>query len=135
MLILPLFYLKNCHAVFGLYKIGLFSQMNKVTVKALRYYDDIDLLKPAYVDEYSGYLYYTSAQLPALHQILALRQMGFTLEEIKDVQNGMSEKKLLMRKIAEETTKLSQVEGYLIQLDDDREYHVILVHSFHKLRC
>ncbi len=116
-----------------LYKIGLFSQMNKVTVKALRYYDDIDLLKPAYVDENSGYRYYTSSQLPALHQILALRQMGFTLEEIKEVQNGISEKKLLlkkkselMRKIAEETMKLSQVECYLLQMDDDSEYHVIL---------
>lgn len=116
-----------------LYKIGLFSQMNRVTVKALRYYDDIDLLKPAYVDEHSGYRYYTSAQLPALHQILALRQMGFTLEEIKKVQDGMSEKKLLlkkkselMRKIAEVTIKLSQVECYLLQKDVDMEYHVIL---------
>jgi DNA-binding transcriptional MerR regulator/effector-binding domain-containing protein len=116
-----------------LYKIGLFSQMNKVTVKALRYYDDIDLLKPAYIDEHSGYRYYTSGQLPVLHSILALRQMGFTLEEIKKVQQGMSEEKLLLqkkseliRKIAEETMKLSQVECYLLQKDVDREHHIIL---------
>lgn len=117
----------------GLYKIGLFSQMNRVTIKALRYYDDIDLLKPAYIDKFTGYRYYTSEQLPVLHQILALRQMGFTLEEIKKVQDGMSEKELLlkkkselMKKIAEETMKLSQVECYLLQSDDDRDYHIIL---------
>ncbi|MBU3146688.1 MerR family transcriptional regulator [Clostridium sp. CF012] len=116
-----------------LYKIGLFSQMNRVTVKALRHYDDIDLLKPAYIDEHSGYRYYTSVQLPVLHQILALRQMGFTLEEIKNVKQGMSVEKLLLqkkseliKKIAEETMKLSQVECYLLQKDTDREYHVIL---------
>ncbi len=116
-----------------LYKIGLFSQMNRVTIKALRYYDDIDLLKPIYVDEHSGYRYYTSAQLPVLHQILALRQMGFTLEEIKKVQSGMSEEKLLLqkkseliKKIAEETMKLSQVECYLLQKDADRDYHFVL---------
>lgn len=116
-----------------LYKIGLFSQMNQVTIKTLRHYDDIGLLKPVYVDEHSGYRYYTSAQLPVLHQILALRQMGFTLEEIKKVRNGMSEEKLLLqkkseliRKIAEETMKLSQVECYLLQKDADREYHIVL---------
>jgi DNA-binding transcriptional MerR regulator len=116
-----------------LYKIGLFSQMNRVTIKTLRHYDDIGLLKPIHVDEHSGYRYYTSAQLPVLHQILALRQMGFTLEEIKKVQSGMSEEKLLLqkkseliKKIAEETMKLSQVECYLLQKDADREYHVVL---------
>lgn len=116
-----------------LYKIGLFSQMNKITIKALRHYDDIGLLKPVHVDEHNGYRYYTSEQLPALHQILALRQMGFTLEEIKRVQNGMSEEELLLKKkselikkIAEETMKLSQVECYLLQKDVNRDYHVVL---------
>ena len=47
-----------------LYKIGMFAQMNRVTIKALRQYDDIGLLKPEYVDEINGYRYYTSAQLP-----------------------------------------------------------------------
>ena len=46
-----------------LYKIGMFAQMNRVTIKALRHYDDIGLLKPEYVDEINGYRYYTSAQL------------------------------------------------------------------------
>ncbi|OPJ57942.1 MerR family transcriptional regulator [Clostridium oryzae] len=117
----------------SLYKIGLFSQMNQVTIKTLRHYDDIGILKPAHIDEQNGYRYYTSAQLPVLHRILALRQMGFSLEEIKKVQEGMPEEKLLMqkkseliKKIAEETMKLSQVECYLLQKGVDREYHVVL---------
>ena len=65
------------------YKIGLFSKMNRVTIKALRHYDEIGLLKPAAIEKFTGYRYYTSEQLPLLHQILALREMGFTLDEIK----------------------------------------------------
>jgi len=116
-----------------LYKIGMFSQMNRVTIKALRHYDDFGLLKPASIDKFTGYRYYTSQQLPILHQILALRQMGFSLDEIKMVQNGILEKELLqkkkselLKKIAEETMKLSQVECYLLQNDRDLEYHIIL---------
>lgn len=116
-----------------LYKIGMFSQMNRVTIKALRHYDDLGLLKPADIDKFTGYRYYTSQQLPILHQILALRQMGFSLEEIKMVQSGKSEMELLqkrkcelIKKIAEETMKLSQVECYLLQNDQDMDYHIIL---------
>lgn len=117
----------------SIYKIGLFAQMNKVTIKTLRHYDDIGLLKPARIDENNGYRYYTSAQLPTLHQIIALRQMGMTLDEIAKVQKGMSVENLLMRKraelmrvIAEETMKLSQVEYYLSNKEKNSDYHVIL---------
>ena len=44
------------------YRIGMFAQMNKITIKALRHYDEIGLLKPAYVDEHNGYRYYSSSQ-------------------------------------------------------------------------
>lgn len=116
-----------------LYRIGIFSQMNRITVKTLRHYDEIDLLKPAYVDEDSGYRYYTSDQLIPLHKILALRDMGFSLEEIRQVCNGASQEQLLKRRkqellkiIAETSEKLARVEGYLAggHLDDD--YRVIL---------
>lgn len=116
-----------------LYKIGLFSQMNKVTIKTLRHYDEIGLLKPASIDEATGYRYYTSKELPILHEILALRQMGLSLEEIKKVQNGVSVKSLLskrkaeiLKNIAEETMKLSQVEYYLQNKSVSSEYKVIL---------
>lgn len=94
--------------------------MNRVTVKALRYYDEIGLLKPAHIDDFTGYRYYTSEQLPELYQILALRQMGFTLDEIAKVKTGKSvhnllhlKKEQLLKEIAESTMKLAQVEHYL----------------------
>lgn len=103
-----------------MYKIGMFSKMNKITIKALRYYDEMGLLKPAYIDDFTGYRYYTSEQLPILYQILSLKQMGFTIDEIIEVQKGLSVEKLLHRKkeqllqaIAESTMKLAQVEHYL----------------------
>lgn len=116
------------------YKIGLFSKMNRVTIKALRHYDEIGLLKPAAIEKFTGYRYYTSEQLPLLHQILALREMGFTLDEIKKVQGGTPEKDLLMQKrlellkrIAQDTLRLSQVESYLVKNDGESAgYHVIL---------
>lgn len=116
-----------------LYKIGLFSQMNKVTIKALRYYDEIGILKPAHIDELTGYRYYTSDQLPILHEILGLRQMGFSLNEIASVQEGASVKSILikkkteiLKKISEETMKLSQVEHYLHYRNESSNYNVIL---------
>jgi DNA-binding transcriptional MerR regulator len=53
-------------------KIGEFSKLARVSVKTLRYYADLGLLKPAYVDRYSGYRYYALEQLPRLNRILAL---------------------------------------------------------------
>lgn len=116
------------------YKIGLFSKMNQVTIKALRHYDEIGLLAPAFIEKFTGYRYYTSEQLPILHQILALREMGFTLDEIKQVQDGVPEQVLLqkkkleiIKKIAADTLRLAQVESYLAKNDESAgEYHIIL---------
>ena len=116
------------------YKIGLFSKMNRVTIKALRHYDEIGLLAPATIEKFTGYRYYPSEQLPILHQILALREMGFTLDEIKQVQGGVPEQELLqkkrleiIKKIAADTLRLAQVESYLAKNDGIAgEYHVIL---------
>ena len=116
-----------------LYKIGMFSKMNHVTIKALRFYDDMGVLKPEQIDPYTGYRYYTSDQLPALHKIICLKNMGLTLEEIKHVQNGVSERELLrnkklelMKEIAEQTMKLTQVESYLAGGAIGSDYHIIV---------
>jgi DNA-binding transcriptional MerR regulator len=116
-----------------LYKIGLFSQMSRITIKTLRHYDEVGLLKPAYIDEFTGYRYYSSTELPILHEILSLRQMGLSLEEIGKVQKGISVETLLiqkkaelLKKIAEETMKLSQVEYYLHHKNEVGDYSVIL---------
>lgn len=64
-------------------KIGEFSQLAQVTVKTLHHYDDVDLLKPAQIDKFTKYRYYTLEQLPRVHRIMALRDMGLSLEQIR----------------------------------------------------
>jgi DNA-binding transcriptional MerR regulator len=53
-----------------------------VTIETLRHYDALGLLKPAKVDPFTGYRYYSARQLPSLNRILALKEVGFSLEEI-----------------------------------------------------
>src|SRR5215470_9392636 len=65
-----------------LLRIGEFARMTKVSVKMLRHYDRIGLLRPARVDESTGYRYYTATQLPRLNRILMLRDLGFSLRDI-----------------------------------------------------
>lgn len=103
-----------------LYKIGMFANMNRVTIKTLRYYDEQKLLVPVYVDEENGYRYYETAQMVQLHRIIALKKMGFSIEDIRKIIHGAEEKPFLLAKkqeilkqIADLTIKLSQVESYL----------------------
>lgn len=63
-------------------KIGEFSKLAQVSVKTLRYYDELGLLRPDWIDRYTSYRYYTLQQLPRLNRILALRELGFSLVQI-----------------------------------------------------
>ncbi|MBB6144952.1 DNA-binding transcriptional MerR regulator [Silvibacterium bohemicum] len=63
-------------------KIGDFSTLAQVSIKTLRFYDQMGLLLPASIDSNSGYRYYSADQLSRLHRILALKDFGFTLEQI-----------------------------------------------------
>jgi DNA-binding transcriptional MerR regulator len=65
-----------------MFRIGEFSRITRVTVDTLRYYDALDLLKPVKVDPFTGYRYYSAKQLASLNRILALKDVGFSLEEI-----------------------------------------------------
>lgn len=104
----------------NLYKIGMFAGMNRVTVKTLRYYDEQKLLEPVYVDEENGYRYYEAGQMAQLQRILALKDMGFSIEDIRRILEGADERALLLEKkqqilkeLAALTAKLAQVESYL----------------------
>ncbi len=103
-----------------LYKIGMFANMNRVTIKTLRYYDEQKLLVPVYVDEENGYRYYAAGQMAQLHRIIALKNMGFSIDDIRKIMDGAEEKSFLLEKkqeilkeLAVLTDKLSQVESYL----------------------
>jgi DNA-binding transcriptional MerR regulator len=66
-------------------KIGEFSRLGRVTVRALRHYEDIGLLVPEIVDRDTGYRYYTVGQLQKIQSITTLKSLGYSLEEIRDL--------------------------------------------------
>src|ERR671925_475829 len=65
-----------------MFKIGEFSRLSRVSVRMLRHYDQLGLLTPSQTDRFTNYRYYSGDQLPRLNRILALRDLGFSLEQI-----------------------------------------------------
>jgi DNA-binding transcriptional MerR regulator len=63
--------------------IGDFARHGRVSIRMLRHYDAIGLLRPAHVDQSSGYRFYKAAQLSRLNRIIALKDLGFTLQQVQ----------------------------------------------------
>jgi len=73
--------------MFSKMKIGHFAKYNNISVQTLRYYEQINLLHPAFIDEESNYRYYHINQSAAVDNIQFLKQFNFSLEEIKHIMN------------------------------------------------
>lgn len=109
-----------------MYSIGEFSRINKVTPKALRHYDRLGLLRPAETDPWTGYRYYTAQQLPAIRRILVLKELGFSLGEIREILADESRyepllkerEQALYRTIRESHGRLERVQLQLAQLNN-----------------
>jgi DNA-binding transcriptional MerR regulator len=65
-----------------MFRIGEFAQIAQVSGRQLRHYDQLGLLRPDHTDPRSGYRYYSIRQLPRLNRILALKELGLSLEQI-----------------------------------------------------
>ncbi len=109
-------------------KIGEFSRLSQVTVKTLHHYDEIGLLKPSQVDRFTSYRYYTLDQLPRIHSIMALKELGLSLEEIVQLLledlppeqiRGMFRLKQAeaQQHVREEQARLAQIEFRLRQIE------------------
>jgi DNA-binding transcriptional MerR regulator len=68
-----------------MFTVGEFSQLAQVSKRLLRYYDEIGLLKPIHTDSATGYRYYSAEQMPDLNRILALKELGLSLDQIQRV--------------------------------------------------
>ncbi|MEM9776974.1 MAG: MerR family transcriptional regulator [Chloroflexota bacterium] len=66
-----------------MFRIGEFSKIAQTADSQLRYYDQIGLFQPQHIDEFTGYRYYSASQLPELNRILALKDLGMSLDQIK----------------------------------------------------
>lgn len=76
-------------------KIGDFSKLSRISIRMLRHYDEIELLAPAQIDDFTGYRYYNEEQLAAACRITALKDMGFSLSTIKQILKSYDDPKAL----------------------------------------
>ncbi len=123
-----------------MFAIGEFARHGRVSVRMLRHYDAIGLLRPAQVDPATGYRAYRAAQLAELNRIVALKDLGFTLEQVRvllDEQVSVEQVRgmLTLRRadleaaVAASTQRLAQVEARLraIELDGRVPAHEVVV--------
>lgn len=107
-----------------MFKIGDFSKLCLVSVRMLRHYDELGLLKPDSVDKFTGYRYYSGHQLSHLNRILALKDLGLSLDQIAQIfKEGLTSdqikgmlklKKLeLQQQIKDGQQRLERIETWL----------------------
>ena len=66
-------------------KIGEFSRLCRVSVRALRHYEKIGLVVPEIIDRSTGYRYYSVGQMQKMAAVKSFQSMGFSLSEIKEL--------------------------------------------------
>lgn len=113
-----------------MFRIGEFSRIARVSGRLLRYYDGIGLLSPRRIDPATGYRYYAADQLTRLNRILALKELGLSLEQVAGMIDDkistdeirgmlMLKKAQLERSLSEEAARLRHIESRLQQIDEE----------------
>ena len=90
-------------------KIGEFSKLSRVSVRMLRHYDEIGLLKPAEIDRFTDYRYYREDQLPTVCRITALKDMGFSLADIVKILAVYDDREQLEQFLCERKRELEDL--------------------------
>ena len=102
------------------YTVGEVAKLSNLSVQTLRYYDQIDLFKPAYIDTLTNYRYYHDNQIFYLDIIKSLKYIGITLEDIKKAL-GLTSGELLgfleqqEQRIEEKISRLNEVKYTLLK--------------------
>src|SRR5690348_1273352 len=94
--------------------IGDFARYAGVSVRMLRHYDQIGLIAPTYVDPVSGYRHYEEDLLERAHTLVALKELGFSLDEVGRLLDGGTGGQELHRLLAARRT------GLRLQIEADR---------------
>src|SRR5580704_539096 len=113
-----------------MFSIGEFARHGRVSVRMLRHYDAMGLLRPACVDAGTGYRFYQASQLAELNRIIALKDLGFTLQQVQAIlaeQVSAAELRGMLKlrraeihaQIEAETTRLARVEARLLTIEDE----------------
>jgi DNA-binding transcriptional MerR regulator/effector-binding domain-containing protein len=113
-----------------MFAIGEFARHGRVSVRVLRHYDAIGLLEPVCVDPATGYRFYEAGQLSRLNRIVALKNLGFTLQQVASILDdqvtladlrGMLKLRQseLQEQIATDAARLAQVEARLQAIEGE----------------
>ena len=111
-----------------MFRIGEFAQIAQVSSRQLRFYDQLGLLQPAHTDSQTGYRYYSVRQLPRLNCILALKELGLSLEQIgpllkdeispSELHGMLTMKRAQVeRALREDEVRLRHIESRIAQID------------------
>ena len=106
-------------------KIGEFSKLSRVSIRMLRHYDDIGLLKLAETDNFTGYRYYREEQLFVIGRITALKDMGFSLADIIKILDSYDDKDKMDAFLSDRQNELSK-------LSKETEYKLMLLETAQK---
>ncbi|WP_378738878.1 MerR family transcriptional regulator [Nocardia brasiliensis] len=130
-----------------MFTIGDFARHGRVSVRMLRHYDTLGLLRPDKVDASSGYRFYSAGQLARLNRLVALKDLGFTLEQVgrilDDQVSGAELRGMLTlrrveleQRIAEDRARLVQVEARLriIEKEGAMPEHDVMIKSIPAVR-
>lgn len=109
-------------------KVGEFSRLCQVTVATLHHYDELGLLTPATIDKFTSYRYYTLEQLPRIHRIMVLKELGLSLDQIALMLNSelptdqlrgmlMLKEHELRQQLDEEIARLARIRFHIRQID------------------
>lgn len=102
-----------------MYKIGAFAKIVQTSIRTLRFYDKIDLFKPEEIDLFTNYRYYSESQIKDFHLINKLKDIGFSLQEIKENWGNFNDRILLQKK--EELLKgKNNIDNQIKELDKMR---------------
>lgn len=119
-----------------MYSIGEFARFGQVSVRMLRHYDTIGLLRPAYVHPYTGYRAYSAEQLGTLRRVVALKGLGLRLDDVvRVVCDGVDDDEVrrllesarleVARRVAEDTDRLVRIDAELRRLEGEEPMSVI----------
>ncbi|WP_262286488.1 MerR family transcriptional regulator [Micromonospora sp. MA102] len=111
-----------------MFTIGEFAALGRVSVRMLRHYDAIGLLRPAVVDPRTGYRHYRADQLGRLNRVIALKDLGLTLDQVRTILDDrldVAELRGMLRlrraqlaaQVAADTARLAGIEARLRMLD------------------
>lgn len=106
-------------------RIGEFSALSTISINMLRHYDKIGLLMPWHIDSVSGYRYYDKEQLIWSNKIVSLKEMGFSLEEIKEISTIKQSKieEFLHHKLNDKKVELKRIECQIDRINEVMQKH------------